>query len=201
MVKSDNSKLAQHIHRFLAEYASVFESLMASLNEAQISHYSSGCGLKSVTFQIFPASDMVKNMLGLLSLDREYKETTGGGLKDYSENDRYNPGLFFIMYLRRWSGFAKIVMHNEGDSPRGIAAAKAKLIMEDLIVRLGNVKGPLCRANRKKIEQTSAFVKMMAEIGLELTSHKQKTADSHLKNSTYNYHKAMTAALENRAAA
>lgn len=199
MVASQHQALEQNVHRFVAEYIPSLYELIAALNAARISHYSSGCGVKSVTFELFPAATVVESLIGLLTLDREYRPSAASGLKDFSTSDGYNPGIFFIMYLRRWSGFAKTVMINEGDLPRGIAAAKAHIIIESLIRRLGNIEGPISRSNLRKLEQSSAFVQLMESIGLALASTMHRRS-SEIHGKQYNYHKAMSAALGAQAA-
>ena len=178
----------QQIREFLSLYESSLHNLVALLDEARISHYSSGCGTKGVTFEIFPASDQIMELLRMVSLDRAHKATTSSGLKDVSTKGGPNPANDFMLYLRRWSGFAEQVMKREGDSPRGVAAARARLIADNLIQRLGE-------------DKSARFLRLMETVGLLLLARKQSEDDRRMAKTQearkHNYLKAMAAAQGN----
>src|SRR5262245_46491061 len=112
----DDALLDQKIAVFLNDYEGSFNSLMQALDEAQVSHYSSGFGMQRVTFDIFPASAYVKEFLTMLSLERPHRIKIFGGFKDASSKNDYNPGSELLQFMRRWLGFSEQVMRLEGDS-------------------------------------------------------------------------------------
>jgi hypothetical protein len=184
MVKSDNMILEQSIQSFRERYGAGFETMIHLLNAAGISHYSSGCGTKSVTFDIFPASQTVKEMLSMLSLDRPFKKK-GVGLRD--ARDTYNPANEFMQYMRRWMGFVEQVMKHEGDSARGIAAAQAKLVMDNLMQQLceGKPIGSKLTEFAKLMENIARILLANAQNNVDHTKTVRKTHQDH------NYRKAL----------
>lgn len=156
-VKTEHAALEQAIGTFRTTYEPLFTALMDALDEAHISHYSSGCGTRKMTFDIFPASGCVRDMLTLLTMERKHKSRLAG-LKDAVPHLGYNPATEFMQYLRRWIGFAEQVMQREGVAARGVAAARAKLLMEDLMKRL----------NESKAGKVSEFFKLMDAISAAL---------------------------------
>lgn len=183
------------LHRFRAEYELSLRQLAALLDDAGISHYSSGCGNKHVTFDLFPASSYVETFLTLLTVDRSLRAELSGGFKD-AQGD-YNPGHDFVLYLRRWGLFAEQVMRTEGDTPRGIAAAKAKLLLDELSTTLGENKiGSALK--------TANIVALMRIVAAKIET-RQKMEDSEHKTPRklrghHNYLKALAAAQKQKEA-
>lgn len=183
--------LEQNIAAFRSYYEFSFKSLITALNEAAISHYSSGCGTKRVTFDIFPAAIYVQEMLSMLTLKRAFKTRIYNGFRDALGRTEYNPAQDFILYMKRWSLFAEQAMRTEGASARGIAAARAKLIMADLIERLGEGKtGTAARTTR--------FAKLLFDIGKALDTRIKQDVErqkaSETQHGRNNYLAAMHAA-------
>jgi hypothetical protein len=197
MSKSHNA-LERKMEAFLDIYGESLQALMDNLNEAGISHYSSGCGVKNVTFNIFPAAAYIAELLAMISLDRSHKSKVRWGFKDASSQSNYNPGHEFIHYLRRWSHFAEQVMKNEGDAPRGVAAARAKLIMGDLIERLTLDSQQVSKANIKALPRSTDLSRVMQEIGLLLESRQTDENNEWRENGQHsereNYARALAAA-------
>ena len=193
--------LDKAIQQFHNDLAPGLNALADALDEAGISHYSSGCGVKKVTFDIFPASLYVRDMINMVTLQRNHKSRSDTGLRDATKYGDFNPANQFMQYLRRWSGFAEQVMQGEGDSARGIAAARAKLIMAELMEELA----PKQAARSSKLGTKVAslpnyddFFVLMHSIGLYLESHKLQetehrtvTKQQRLKQ---NYERALAAA-------
>ncbi len=198
LAKRTMTPLEKDLQDFLAQYSESLQALMSDLDEARISHYSSGCGTKKVTFDIFPASAYVAEMLGLLSLNRPHITKARWGFKDASSKNTGNPAHDFIQYLRRWSLFAEQVMKTEGDASRGVAAARAKLTMADLIQRLTQDAAPVRKVNVKAPQRTGSFLRLMQEIGLTLESREKNSLDKKKtdtqKTGQRNYLKALAAA-------
>lgn len=170
--------LQKRIDDFLSLYRHDLVQLSQALKLAGISHYSSGCGTKQVTFDLFPAHGYVDEMLRMISLTREYKDKLLGGFKDSTAKNDYNPAHDFMLYLRRWQFFAEQAMYNEGASARGMSAAHAKLLSESLYARLSERKSG-------QALKTTAFCLLMKSIGdclyekervdkaMRIASHKQ----------------------------
>jgi hypothetical protein len=186
-----NQGLESLVAQFRSEYALTLKNLMTMLDEAHISHYSPGCDERHVTFQIFPASGYVAEMLRMVSLERDHKPKNSSGLRDAERRFDYNPAVDFIHYLRRWSIFAEQVMRAEGPKPRGVAAARALLIMQGLVEALSEGK------TSAQLRMTT-FAKLMAEISATLETREKenreysRTAQS--QQDQANYHAAMRAA-------
>jgi hypothetical protein len=162
--------LEQRINDFVSVYGADLSQLAALLNEAGISHYSSGCGSKHITFDLFPAATYVEEIINMLNTEREFKNTLCGGFKD--AKGEYNPAQDFILYLRRWQLFAEQAMNKEGESKRGIIAANAKLLLESLYIRLSEGKSG-------KLLKTASFCKLMEALGTHLME-KEKASRAHL---------------------
>jgi hypothetical protein len=200
MVKSQDIGIEERLSAFHAQFAESLQALIAALNTARISHYSSGCGNKSVTFDIFPASTYVAELLRMVSLNRAYKAKPHQGFRDASRKDSYNPAREFLQYLRRWSHFAEQVMQHEGASLRGVAAAQAKLIMTDLMANLNlNTVPAKSQSGRfSNLPIPTDFSRLMADIGLALEVEAQKEKEEekvfHKKASEHNYFKALAVA-------
>lgn len=176
-MNEEEKKLEQAAGEFRFHYGFSFKSLITALNEAHISHYSSGCGTKRVTFEIFPAAGYVEEILRMLTLARAFKAKNHNGFRDASAKSDYNPANDFILYLKRWSLFAEQAMRSEGASERGIAAARAKLIMDDLVDSLGERRiNPKTGAVSKNI--STRFAKLMADIGRTLEARENSENDS-----------------------
>jgi hypothetical protein len=177
------STLAQAIDDFRAQYEPALAQLASLLDASNISHYSSGCNDKRLTYDIFPASDYVRELLGMLSLERGYKPRMYNGYRDSTGQNEYNPAVDFMHYLRRWSGFAEQAMRTEGASARGTTAARAKLMMDELFLALSEGKSGATM-------RTTHFARLMIEIGraLELATRqnseqeKLKAAEEARKN-------------------
>lgn len=186
-----NQHLEKAISAFCAEYSLSFRHLMQSLDEAHISHYSSGCDNRHITYEIFPASGYVAEMLRMVSLERSHKPKNSSSLRDAIARVEYNPAIDFVHYLRRWSLFAEQVMRAQGPSPRGVAAARAKLMMDRLIENLSEGKSGI------QLKQT-AFARLMAEISVELEAREKQQTDhvrtSQSQQDQANYHAALRAA-------
>jgi len=177
------------LEQFRSRYALSLRQLATLLDEAGISHYSSGCGTKQVTFDLFPASGYVKEFLNLLTLDRSLRSEHSNGFKD--ANGDYNPAHDFIMYLRRWALFAEQAMRNEGDSKRGIAAARAKLLLDELSSGLGeNKNGTLLKSTN--IAALMRIIAAKLEMRQRAEEKEQKTPRKLLGH--HNYLKALAAA-------
>ncbi len=191
-----DASLEQKLADFLEIYAPRFTSLAEALDGARISHYSHACGPQHVTFDIFPASAYVHGMLSMLSLNRTHRAKPSMGFKDTCLRTNYNPAQEFVQFMRRWHGFAEQVMRIEGDSLRGIAAARAKLIMDDLLVSLtataaADLPGTLLRG----AQRTNAFARLMHEISLALDASQKVSIAAHKRNVTdLNYVKALAKA-------
>ncbi len=205
MTSFENTTLENNIQRFHSEYASVLQALAQALNEACISHYSSGCGIKKVTHDIFPAAGHVTDLLDMVRLDRNHRPTnkmkSDTGLKDVSSHSEYNPAIHFLQYMRRWSSFAEQVMQREGASARGVAAARAKLIMADLMVSFSPQPSPKAVKLSAKIGALPSkldFPGLMQAIGLSLESHTrngtENTTVSVKQRMEQNYRHALAAA-------
>ncbi len=200
-MSNQKAMLEKAITHFHEEQTPGLHALASALDEACISHYSSGCGIKKVTFDIFPASLYVHDMVGMVSIARNHKSRSDTGLKDASRYSDFNPAYQFMQYLRRWSGFAEQVMQSEGDSVRGIAAARAKLIMGELMEELAPKpasKGSKLAAKIAPLPNYDDFFVLMHTIGLHLEAHKAQdtehraiTMQQRLKQ---NYERAMAAA-------
>lgn len=196
-LKTEDIPVEQKLAMFMEYYAASFHNLIAALDEAHISHYSPGCGMQRVTFDIFPASAYVKEFVAMLSLERAHRPKPIGGFRDASKTGEYNPANDFIQYMRRWLGFSEQVMRVEGDSDRGTAAARVKIILDDLIERLagGSQNADPRKSNTAK---PAEFSKLMREIGLSLESGR-KHAEAHTqaqkaRATDINYAKALTRA-------
>ncbi len=187
-------ELAGIIAGFRAEFAAHLTNLIVTLDEAGISHYSSGCGTQRVTFDIFPASQHVQNLLELLSLDRAHITKASYGLRDASAYAEYNPASEFLAFLRRWRGFAEQAMRYEGDSERGVSAARAKLIIDELLERLSQ---PIAETGDER-RRATAFSAMMRAIGVTLEARKRRGEESHSvqkrENNGSNYDRALAKA-------
>ena len=183
--------IEEEIYNFLQRYERSMRELSSRMAEAQISHYSSGCGGKRITYDIFPASVYVDEMLSMLTLDRSLKTKIINGFKDATAKGDYNPAIDFITYLRRWGGFAEQAMANEGASHRGIIAARVKLLTEELINALG--EGKTGQAIR-----TTSFAKLMQLISEMLELMERTDRDNRKKaksqDSNLNYSDALEAA-------
>ena len=201
MVQRNRQKLEERLQHFAAEFAPALKQLIVFLKEAGISHYSSGCGIKSVTFDLFPASDQVAKLMELLSLNRPYRPNSTSGLKDFSPMDGYNPAYYFVKYLKRWSGFAAIVMHNEGDSARGIAAAQAKALLDMLSERFGSTCKTVNFLRRSAAGKINEFAQLMQDIGEYLVACEEQLRTQNNQNVKENYQRAMAAATNRHAAA
>ncbi len=191
LMNNKERALEQQINEFRGYYEFSLKSLITALNDAGISHYSSGCGDKSVTFHIFPAAAYVEEIIHMLSLKRDYKTKSHNGFRDARGRTEYSPAVDFIQYMKRWSLFAEQAMRSEGASNRGVAAARAKLIMNDLIERLSEDKtGPALR--------TTGFAKLLYLIGQTLHDRaKEEKEHSHHARShqgNENYYEALNAA-------
>lgn len=201
----DTSQLEYAIQHFHNEYTPSLYTLADKLNEAGISHYSSGCGLKKATYDIFPASHYVYSLVALVSLSRHHRSKSAGtGLKDCSVMSEYNPAHQFMQYLGRWSGFAEEIMRKEGDSARGVAAAQAKLLMESLIQKLSAksaLKPSRLGAKLAAISREMDFYELMRNIGRWLEIHHHATGENTKSNARQrmqqNYQKALQAADAN----
>lgn len=171
--------LQPQIDRFLASFLADLRQLSQALEQAGISHYSSGCGSKSVTFDLFPAHAYVDEMIRMLDLQRNHKDTLYSGFKDASPQQGYNPGHDFMLYLKRWQHFAEQAMQREGSSQRGIIASRAKLLAESLVARLSEGKAGAAL-------KTTRFCRMMEAISAELAqkakTEKAKLAALHREN-------------------
>lgn len=166
------------IDHFLRLHADDMQKLAAWLDESHISHYSSGCGTKRVTFDLFPASEHVREMLHMINVGREFKSTLSGGFKDAQPKGEYNPGMDFILYLRRWQLFTEQAMRNEGTSERGIAAAQARQVLESLYEKLSEGKtGRALRATAfcRLLDAISQYLseKTAREAALRSASHRE----------------------------
>lgn len=200
-MSNQQTLLENAITHFHLEITPGLNALADALDEAAISHYSSGCGVKKVTFDIFPASGYVRDMLTMVSLARNHRSRSDTGLRDATRYGDFNPANQFMQYLRRWTGFAEEVMQREGDSARGVAAARAKLIMGELMEELAPkqiVKNSKLGAKIASLPNYDDFFVLMHTIGLHLeshkiaeTEHKTVTRQERLKQ---NYERAMAAA-------
>lgn len=197
MVKPDEV-LEPLIREFHARYAPLVLELAALLDEAGISHYSAGGGTYSVTFDIFPASAYAAELLNLLSLSRPHRTRPENGFRDASSSREHNPANEFMLYLRRWTHFAEQVMQREGDGPRGIAAARAKLLMADLASRMAYATPREKTGLRSGPPPVSDFARLMRLIGLTLEARTRLSAEGRKTNTSEaqqrNYQKAMAAA-------
>lgn len=205
-MEQETHYLQQAILHFQTEYIPHLETLSDLLDEARISHYSSGSGVKRITYDIFPASYYVDDMIRMVSLDRNHKKTSDTGLKDFMSGREYNPAYQFNQYLKRWSEYAEEVMASEGDSPRGVAAAKAKLLMNNLAPRLA--QRPATRNNRlgaklsgtndSNASKSMDFYELMRSIGHTLQVRKENERTrmdmSAKERRELNYKKALAAA-------
>jgi hypothetical protein len=196
---SEEAMLAGIVADFKAEFLLTLTSLATALDDAGISHYSSGCGTQRVTYDIFPASQHVHGLIDLLSLDRLHLTKTTYGLKDATATSEYNPASEFLSFLRRWHGFAEHAMRNEGDTERGIAAARAKLIMDDLIERLSQSTAEM-GSDFKVGGRINAFAAMMRALGLTLESRRRRNEEVHVvqkrESNGNNYDRALARAKE-----
>lgn len=188
----EESNVEGQLRQFCAQYGDEFKQLAGLLTSAGISHYSSGCGNKRVTFDLFPASPYVEEFLKLLDLDRPLRKKMSGGFRDACPKGEYNPGQEFIMYMKRWSLFAEQVMQTEGDATRGIAAAQTKLLLDDLISKLSEQK-------TGSALKTTKLGNLMRIIAAELDARQRKagvTDDGSPKKlrGHHNYLKALAAA-------
>jgi hypothetical protein len=177
------------LQHFRNQFALTFRQLTALLDEAGISHYSSGCGDKRVTFDLFPASLYVRSFTLLLDVNRAFIARLSNGFKD-AKGD-YNPAHEFILYLRRWSMFAEQVMKTEGDDPRGVAAGRTKLLLDDLFLQLGENKNGVAL-------KTTSLANLMRSIATELENRERKAGigndGSKKLRGHHNYLKALAAA-------
>lgn len=196
---SSDSAIEKAIQQFHSDLAPGMQALADALDEAGVSHYSSGCGIKRVTFDIFPASGYVRDMLDMVRLDRSFKSRSDMGLPDASSTNDANPAQQFMLYLRRWSGFAEQVMQQEGDSSRGVAAARAKLIMSELAEAMAPkaaIRTP--KMGMKTAPNYNDFFTLMRAIGLHLesnTKHQNDTRSVSVRERMEtNYKRAMAAA-------
>lgn len=177
------------VEQFRRAYCPTLAQLAGLLDEAGISHYSSGCGVKRVTFDIFPASDTIRAFEKLLVLDRAPVIKLCSGFKD-AKGD-YNPAHEFLAHLARWSEFSQQAMASEGETSRGVAAGRAKLLIDQLLARLseGKTNGML---------KTAAFSRLMATIAAALAGREQAEAQSPAApkklRAHHNYLKALAAA-------
>lgn len=185
------------LQKFRAEYELSLRQLATLLDEANISHYSSGCGTKRVTFDLFPASAYVEEFLTLLTMDRAPRKEFSGGFMDANPVNNYNPGHDFILYLRRWQHFVEQVMRNEGDTDRGISAAKAKLLLDELTECLGENK------NGSMLKNTH-LAALMRIIALKLETTRSTNANTQEPprklRGHHNYLKALAAAQKEKEA-
>ena len=191
MAAKEESTLIIELQRFNANYGNTFAQLQKFLDAAGISHYSSGCDNKHVAFNLFPASQYIECFCGLLDLDREPVTKNIGGFKDASVKGSYNPACEFIMYLRRWSLFCEQVMRNEGETARGIAGARAKLLLDELFTQLSEEKtGPMLKSTLlgRIMRAISAHLEEKAN------SRPQSDASQQAKLAQENYLKALAAA-------
>lgn len=202
-MSSQVNQLQQAIQHFHGEYTPTLRTLEKLLDEAGISHYSSGCGNKRITYDIFPASYYLRALIDLVSLDRKYKSKSDTGLKDFCMRSEYNPAHQFLAYLQRWTGFAEDVMQQEGDSARGIAAAQAKLLMNELMIRLSHrQEGKSIRLGAKlsAIVAPMDFYELMRRIGITLQENGHQNRDTVAvtakQRQDLNYKKALAAANE-----
>jgi hypothetical protein len=196
MADTSEALLEKHIRQFCDQFGPDLRLLCRLLDDAKISHYASPNGARAITFDIFPAAAYVEEMLAMLSLERAYRVKSHGGYRD--AKDEYNPANDFMKYLARWIGFAELTMQAEGVSDLGIAAAHAKLLMEELQMRL-NVKMPIDNKSAKKTRMPmTVFAGLMADIAsaLELREKNEKTqAQTQQKTiRERNYLSALTAA-------
>jgi hypothetical protein len=186
--KSETNNVEAELQNFRSQFGLTFRKLATLLDEAGISHYSSGCGDKRVTFDLFPASLYVKSFADLLDLNRTPATHMSNGFKD-AKGD-YNPAHDFVLYLRRWSLFAEQAMKTEGDAPRGVAAARTKLLLDDLSAQLGeNKNGTGLKATR--------LANLMRAIAAELITRDSRATgyDGAKKlRGHHNYLKALAAA-------
>ncbi len=165
--------LRKQVEEFQARFGERLHYLVQQMDLAHISHYSSGCESRYVTFEIFPASAYVAEMIRMISLDREYKPRSSQGFRDADRRVDYNPGVDFLHFLRRWSGYAEQVMRSEGSSARGVAAARALVTMQQLSVELSEGRAST------QLRSTS-FVRMLSDISLLLES-KQTNNSGHAR--------------------
>lgn len=182
MTPQPDAALEKRIEGFLSTYRHDLRQLSQALEQAGISHYSSGCGTKSVTFDLFPAHAYVDEMLNMLSLVRDHKETLCGGFKDATIKGNYNPAHDFMLYLRRWQLFADQAMQREGSSKRGAIAGHTRLLMESLFARLSEGKaGAALKTTEfcKLMDAISSFLSQVAKI------EKAKLAAIHKKTVQY----------------
>lgn len=194
MSSQENPSLSQSIAVFQQAYAPRLLHLAQRMNEAGISHYSSNNGARSVTFQLFPAAPYVEEILAMVSLERPHKQKIFNGFKDAATYSDYNPGVLFLHYLQRWSRFAEQVMHQEGDRPHGVAAACAKLIMDELFAELNRIPAGASKAQSR----LSPFAIMMRDIGVTLEKREKvalvQAQESQQATTQRNYLRALEAA-------
>jgi hypothetical protein len=186
---ADIVALDQRLENFLAVHGENLLRLSGELDAANISHYSSACNNKHITFDIFPASAHVRQLLAMLSTRRTHRAFDSQELQDASLGGKRNPGQDFLRYLQRWSTYGEQVMRLEGDSPRGVAAARARLIMQHLNAQMGaNAEGG----------KVSPFFLLMRDIGLALEARGKEShssAKARMEQITeHNYYKALSAA-------
>jgi hypothetical protein len=183
--------LRQQIEEFHARCGDRLRYLAQQLDLAHISHYSSGCESRYITFEIFPASAYVLEMVRMISLDREHKPRSSNGFRDADRRIDYCPGVDFLHFLRRWSGYAEQVMRSEGSSPRGVAAARALVTMQELGTELSEGRAST------QLRATS-FVRMVSDIGFLLeskhSSHHEQSRTQQTSQHQDNYQAALTAA-------
>ncbi|MGE0754904.1 MAG: hypothetical protein AB7L92_07055 [Alphaproteobacteria bacterium] len=202
-MSQQTNQLKQAIQHFHGEYTPMLRALASLLDDAGISHYSSGCGNKRITYDIFPASYYVNALIDLVSLERDLKTKSDTGLKDFCPEREYNPANQFVLYLQRWTDFSEQVMQREGDTQRGIASAEAKLLMNELMIKLGqrnDGKSIRLGAKMSSVTRPMDFFELMRGIGMALqasvrerTEHNTLSAKERMEQ---NYKKALAAANE-----
>ncbi len=194
--------LENAIQQFHSEITPGLNALAEAFDEAGVSHYSSGCGVKKVTFDIFPASGYVRDLVNIVSLQRNHRSRADTGLRDSTKYGDFNPAIQFMQYMRRWTGFVEQIMQSEGDSSRGIAAARAKLIMSELMEELAPkpaTKNSKLGAKIASLPNYEDFFVLMHAIGLYLESHKiaetEHRTTTRKQTQENNYARAMAAAM------
>lgn len=168
MVEHD-ALIEQRIDHFRQSYEAKFASLIEALNNAGISHYSSGCGGKRITFDLFPAATYVEDFTDMFALNRTHKAKGEGNYHDARQSDLYNPAKDFIDHMNRWLYFAEEVI-GTNSSPRAKHAASAKKLMNELILAFTAI--PRMSAKSKLPE----VFELLRDIGLALQVRQKPAA-------------------------